>query len=246
MKGALRAAAGPQPLDSVRYLDTLSDTDRAERMRWNGSIQPNEFDGENFPDGVPVPEALGFPIVPPPHPARPRAPRTRQREHDEGGRASEPFVEGWRLTHLVSPRRGTHATTRAGLPEAASTFGAPTKRRASRAGRRPGWRGTRAPISKGVERTEGPPSALAAFGEPVRAGSARQEATFDELAQPLSQHLLTHARDATAQVGVSQRAFLESNGCRKTCSRPVDGHMRSNLCVLGSLGLRSVESGRVP
>lgn len=52
----------PQPLDSVRYVATLSDTNRAERMRWNGAIQPNEQTIENFPNGEPLPDQIEFPI----------------------------------------------------------------------------------------------------------------------------------------------------------------------------------------
>jgi len=52
----------PQPLDSVRYLDTLSEADRAARLRWNGSIEPNELAIENFPNGEALPERLEFPI----------------------------------------------------------------------------------------------------------------------------------------------------------------------------------------
>ncbi len=53
---------GPQPLASVRYVSTLSDGDRAERMRWNGSVHPNEQAIENFPNGEPLPERIEFPI----------------------------------------------------------------------------------------------------------------------------------------------------------------------------------------
>jgi hypothetical protein len=52
----------PQSLDGVRYIATLSDDDRAERMRWNGAIQPNEQTIENFPNSEPLPEQLEFPI----------------------------------------------------------------------------------------------------------------------------------------------------------------------------------------
>jgi hypothetical protein len=52
----------PQSLDNVRYIATLSDADRTERMRWNGSIHPNEQTIENFPNGEPLPEQLEFPL----------------------------------------------------------------------------------------------------------------------------------------------------------------------------------------
>jgi hypothetical protein len=52
----------PQSLASVRYVTTLSDADRGERMRWNGSIHPNEQTIENFPNGEPLPEQIEFPI----------------------------------------------------------------------------------------------------------------------------------------------------------------------------------------
>jgi hypothetical protein len=52
----------PQPLDRVRYIATLSDANRGERMRWNGAIQPNEQAIENFPSDEPLPEQIDFPI----------------------------------------------------------------------------------------------------------------------------------------------------------------------------------------
>jgi hypothetical protein len=52
----------PQPLDSIRYVATLSDADRGEHMRWNGAIHPNEQTIENFPNGESLPEQLEFPI----------------------------------------------------------------------------------------------------------------------------------------------------------------------------------------
>jgi hypothetical protein len=52
----------PQPLDGIRYISTLSDGDRAARMRWNGSVEPSEQASENFPNGEPLPERLEFPI----------------------------------------------------------------------------------------------------------------------------------------------------------------------------------------
>jgi hypothetical protein len=52
----------PQPLDGIRYISTLSDGDRAARMRWNGSVEPSEQVSENFPNGEPLPERLEFPI----------------------------------------------------------------------------------------------------------------------------------------------------------------------------------------
>jgi hypothetical protein len=52
----------PRALDSVRYVDTLSEAERAERMRWNGAIYPNEQTLENFPNGEPLPEQIEFPI----------------------------------------------------------------------------------------------------------------------------------------------------------------------------------------
>jgi hypothetical protein len=51
-----------RPLRSVRYVDTLSDAERLERMRWNGSIEPREVTFENFPNGAAVPESLEFPL----------------------------------------------------------------------------------------------------------------------------------------------------------------------------------------
>jgi hypothetical protein len=52
----------PQPLDGVRYITTLSDSDRAARTRWNGTLYPNEQTNESFPSGEPLPERLEFPI----------------------------------------------------------------------------------------------------------------------------------------------------------------------------------------
>jgi hypothetical protein len=51
-----------QAVDSVRYVETLSDAERADRMRWNGSVEPREFESENFPNGAPLPDRLEFPI----------------------------------------------------------------------------------------------------------------------------------------------------------------------------------------
>jgi hypothetical protein len=51
-----------QALDAVRYLETLSDADRADGMRWNGSVEPREVESENFPNGAPLPDRLEFPI----------------------------------------------------------------------------------------------------------------------------------------------------------------------------------------
>ncbi|HTV18580.1 MAG TPA: hypothetical protein VMG12_07920 [Polyangiaceae bacterium] len=53
----------PEPLDRVRYVDTLAPADRALRMRWNGAIEPSEQTAENFPDGEPLPETIEFPIA---------------------------------------------------------------------------------------------------------------------------------------------------------------------------------------
>ena len=55
-------AAAPEPLDRVRYADTLSDADRALRMRWNGAIEPSEQTLENFPADEPLPEQIEFPL----------------------------------------------------------------------------------------------------------------------------------------------------------------------------------------
>jgi hypothetical protein len=52
----------PQPLDRIRYVSTVSDDDRAARMRWNGAIEPNEQTSENFPNGERLPERLEFPL----------------------------------------------------------------------------------------------------------------------------------------------------------------------------------------
>jgi len=55
-------AEAPQALNSVRYITTLSEAHRAERMRWNGSIDPQEQTLENFPNGEPLPEQIEYPI----------------------------------------------------------------------------------------------------------------------------------------------------------------------------------------
>lgn len=52
----------PQPLDSIRYISTLSADERAARMRWNGVTFPNEQTPESFPNGQPLPEQLEFPL----------------------------------------------------------------------------------------------------------------------------------------------------------------------------------------
>jgi hypothetical protein len=51
-----------QPLANTRYIELLADANRADGMRWNGAVEPNEFKAENFPDGVPPPDAIEFPI----------------------------------------------------------------------------------------------------------------------------------------------------------------------------------------
>jgi hypothetical protein len=51
-----------RPLANVKYIETLSDANRAERMRWNGAVDPIEFSSENFPDGAPPPDAIEFPL----------------------------------------------------------------------------------------------------------------------------------------------------------------------------------------
>lgn len=52
----------PHPLASVRYLDTLQGAERAARMSWNGAVDPGEQSAENFPNGLPMPERIEFPL----------------------------------------------------------------------------------------------------------------------------------------------------------------------------------------
>ena len=52
----------PRRLATVRYVETLSDSDRSTRMRWNGAVSPNEVTSESFPSDVPLPEQIEFPI----------------------------------------------------------------------------------------------------------------------------------------------------------------------------------------
>ena len=56
------ARQAPQPLVSVRYLDTLTGADRSTRLRWNGAIEPSELSIESFPNGEPLPDQIEFPI----------------------------------------------------------------------------------------------------------------------------------------------------------------------------------------
>jgi hypothetical protein len=52
-----------RPLANVKYLETLSDANRAERMRWNGAVDPNESGVENFPNADPPPDSIEFPLA---------------------------------------------------------------------------------------------------------------------------------------------------------------------------------------
>lgn len=52
----------PHGLTSVRYLDALSADDRAERVRWNGSVFPAEVNAQSFPNDAPPPDQLEFPL----------------------------------------------------------------------------------------------------------------------------------------------------------------------------------------
>jgi len=52
----------PRALSGVRYLEAISDGDRAARIRWNGSVLPSESSGESFPNAAPLPDSLEFPL----------------------------------------------------------------------------------------------------------------------------------------------------------------------------------------
>lgn len=57
-----RPSEAPRPLAAVRYLEAVSAEDAPTRMLWNGSVDPGEFDGGNFPNDSSLPEALEFPL----------------------------------------------------------------------------------------------------------------------------------------------------------------------------------------
>jgi hypothetical protein len=52
----------PVELRSRRYVDTLSDAARGDRMRWNGAVRPAELSSDNMPTDAPLPELIEFPI----------------------------------------------------------------------------------------------------------------------------------------------------------------------------------------
>jgi hypothetical protein len=47
---------------NVKYIETLSDANRVEQMRWNGAVEPDEYSVEYFPDSNPPPDSIEFPI----------------------------------------------------------------------------------------------------------------------------------------------------------------------------------------
>ena len=56
------ATQAPRALTSRRYVDVVAPGDRAARMRWNGSVRPNELSSQNFPNDAPAPDQLEFPL----------------------------------------------------------------------------------------------------------------------------------------------------------------------------------------